>query len=67
MTQTGAMVDIVGAEAGAHQLLEQVGLFVTALGAAENRPGPVRPAYRKMERRPSAAVSSASSQLASRK
>ena len=30
-----AVVDIVGAEAGAHQLLEQIGLFVRALGRAE--------------------------------
>ena len=30
-----AMVDVVGAEAGAHQLLEQIGLFVRALGRAE--------------------------------
>ena len=29
------MIDIVGAEAGAHQLLEQIGLFVRALGRAE--------------------------------
>ena len=35
MAQAGAMVHVVGAEAGAHQLLEQVGLFVAALGAAE--------------------------------
>ena len=30
-----AVVDVVGAEAGAHQLLEQIGLFVRALGRAE--------------------------------
>ena len=29
------MIDVVGAEAGAHQLLEQIGLFVRALGRAE--------------------------------
>ena len=29
------MIDIVGAKAGAHQLLEQIGLFVRALGRAE--------------------------------
>ena len=29
------MIDIVGAEAGAHQLLEQIGLLVRALGGAE--------------------------------
>ena len=29
------MVDVVGAEAGAHQLLEQIGLLVGALGRAE--------------------------------
>ncbi len=31
------MVDVVGAEAGAHQLLEEVGLLVRALGGAETR------------------------------
>src|SRR5581483_4409527 len=35
VAQPRAVVDIVGAEAGAHQLLEQVGLFVRALGRAE--------------------------------
>ncbi len=30
-----AVIDIVGAEAGAHQLLEQIGLLVRALGRAE--------------------------------
>ena len=30
-----AMVDVVGPEAGAHQLLEQISLFVRALGGAE--------------------------------
>ena len=30
-----AVIDIVGAEAGAHQLLEQISLFVRALGRAE--------------------------------
>ena len=29
------MVDIVAAKPGAHQLLEQIGLFVRALGRAE--------------------------------
>ena len=29
------MIDIVGAEAGANQFLEQIGLFVGALGGAE--------------------------------
>ena len=37
MAQAGAMVHIVRAEARAHQLLEQVGFFVTTLGAAETR------------------------------
>ncbi len=32
-----AVIDIVGAEAGAHQFLEQVGLFVRAFGGAETR------------------------------
>ena len=35
VAQPGAMIDIVRAEAGAHQLLEQVGLLVGALGRAE--------------------------------
>jgi hypothetical protein len=35
MAQPGAMIDIVGAETGAHQLLEQVSLFVGAFGRAE--------------------------------
>ncbi len=35
MAQTRAVIDIVGAEAGAHQLLEQIGLFVRALGRTE--------------------------------
>ena len=35
MAQAGAVVHVVAAEAGAHQLLEQVGLFVAALGGAE--------------------------------
>jgi hypothetical protein len=29
------VVDVVAAEAGAHQLLEQIGLFIAALGRAE--------------------------------
>ena len=35
VAQPRAVIDVVGAEAGAHQLLEQVGLFVRALGRAE--------------------------------
>ena len=35
VAQPRAMVDVVAAKAGAHQLLEQVGLFVAALGRAE--------------------------------
>ena len=35
MAQARAVVDVVGAEAGAHQLLEQVRLLVAALGRAE--------------------------------
>ena len=35
VAQPGAVVDVVGAEAGAHQLLEQPGLLVRALRAAE--------------------------------
>src|SRR5215208_1778093 len=35
MTQPCAVIDIVGAKAGAHELLEQVGLLVRALGRAE--------------------------------
>ena len=39
MAQARAVVDVVGAEAGAHQLLKQVGLFVGALGRAETGQG----------------------------
>ena len=35
VAQARAVVDVVAAEAGAHQLLEQVGLLVAALGRAE--------------------------------
>ncbi len=35
VAQPGAVIDIVGAEAGAHQLLEQIRLFVGALGRTE--------------------------------
>ena len=35
MAQAGAVVDVVAAEAGAYQLLEQVGLLVRALGRPE--------------------------------
>src|SRR5262245_29935755 len=35
MAQPRAMVDIVGAEAGAHQLLEQIGLLIRTFGGAE--------------------------------
>src|SRR5690606_34188014 len=37
VAETGAMVDVVGAEPRAHQLLEEVGLLVAALGGAEAR------------------------------
>ena len=39
VAQPGAMVDVVGAKAGAHQLLEQVGFLVTALGRAKTSQG----------------------------
>ena len=35
VAKAGAVVDIVGAEAGAHQLLDEIGLLVRALGRAE--------------------------------
>jgi hypothetical protein len=35
MAQAGAVVHVVAAKTGTHELLEQVSLFVTALGAAE--------------------------------
>ena len=35
VTQPRAVIDVVGAEPGAHQLLEQIGLFVRPLGRAE--------------------------------
>src|SRR6266849_826877 len=37
MTEPRAVIDIVGAEAGAHQLLEQISLLVRAFGRAETR------------------------------
>src|SRR5712691_9727024 len=35
MAEPGAVIDIVGAEAGAHQLLKEIGLLVGALGGAK--------------------------------
>ena len=35
VAQPGAVIDIVGAETGAHQFLEQIGFFVGAFGRAE--------------------------------
>jgi hypothetical protein len=35
MAQAGAVVHIVGTKTGAHQLLEQIGFFVAALGRAK--------------------------------
>ena len=37
MTQPRTVIDIVGAKAGTHQLLKQIGFFVAALGAAKAR------------------------------
>src|SRR5215470_8915322 len=37
MAEPRAVIDVVGAEAGAHQLLEQISLLVRALGGAETR------------------------------
>src|SRR5262245_64065208 len=37
MTEPRAVIDVVGAEAGAHQLLEEISLLVRALGRAEAR------------------------------
>ena len=37
MAQASAVVHIVGAKAGAHEFLEQVSLFVAALGRAKTR------------------------------
>ena len=37
MAQPGAVIDVVGAEACSDQLLEQIGLFIAALGATEAR------------------------------
>ena len=41
MAQARAVVDVVGAEAGAHQFLEQVRLFVGAFGGAETGQRPL--------------------------
>src|ERR1700682_4460769 len=35
MAEPGAVIDIVGAEAGAHQLLKKIGLLVGALGGTK--------------------------------
>jgi hypothetical protein len=60
-----AVIHVVGAEAGAHQLLEQIGFLVRSLGRAEAGqrigPDPVADA-----RRPAAARAIASSHVASR-
>src|ERR1700675_4112413 len=40
MAQPGAVIDIVGAEASAHQLLGEIGFLVRALGRAESRQPP---------------------------
>ena len=37
MAETRAMVDVIGAEAHAHQFLEQIGFFIAALGGTETR------------------------------
>ena len=62
-----AVVDVVGAEAGAHQLLEQIGLFVRALGRAEAGERVAGRRGRGFSSGREAARSSASSQVASRK
>ena len=66
VAQPGAVVDVVVAEAGAHQLLEQVRLLVGALRRAEPRERAV-PCSARMPLSRSATRSSASSQVASRK
>ena len=48
VAQPRAVVDVVAAEAGAHQLLEQVGLFVAALGGAEAGQRPCGPCGSRM-------------------
>ena len=62
-----AVIDIVVAEAGADQLLEQIGLFVGALGRAESGDGTVAMLLGDAGQDPGPRTSSASSQLASRK
>ena len=39
MAQPGAVIDVVGAEAGAHQFLEQIRFLIRSLGAAETGQG----------------------------
>ena len=65
VAQARAVVDVVGAEAGAHQLLEQVGLLVASPWPSRSRPARIgpRPGFSVS---PPAARSSASSQVASR-
>src|SRR5712692_3666289 len=43
MAEPGAVIDIVGAETGAHQLLKKIGLLVGTLGGTKTseRPGAV--------------------------
>ncbi len=66
MTQPGAVIDIVGAEARAHQFLEQIGLLFEPL--AEPKPASARgPSRSRIFSRPEAARSIASSHVASRK
>ena len=67
VAQPRAVVDVVGAEAGADQLLEQVGLLVRALGRAEAGERVARRRDRGSRAGPRRRRSSASSQLASRK
>ena len=64
VAEPGAVVDVVAAEPGADQLLEQVRLLVRPLRRAEPGQGPAAVARRGSARRPAAATSSASSQVA---
>jgi hypothetical protein len=66
VAQPRAVVDVVGAEALADQLLEQIGFLVGALGRAEAGKARRR-ALRGCRFQAGGALSSASSQVASRK
>ena len=66
VAEPGAVIDVVRAQRGPHQLLEEIGLLVAALGGAEPGEGP-RSVFRlDGEQAATRSRSSASSHVASR-